>query len=97
MVGPGGGRTVKVVSGFYPNLDVPIMRDVVLVELVVLIIWNVLGTSPNFCFPYFQGDFRLVFYCESGISRVEIEVEVSPEVLLASITDFPGRWWKQHA
>ena len=88
MVAPGDGGAVKIVPGPHSNLDVSIVSDVVPSELVVTIVRNISGASPNLCLPDFEGDFSFVLHGEPWTPGIEIEVVVSLESLLAPIADF---------
>ncbi len=91
MVAPGDGGALKVVPGPHPYLNVSIVSDVMPSELVVTIVRNISGASPNLCLPNFKGDFSFVLHGEPWTPRIEIEVVVSLESVLMPITDF---YWK---
>jgi hypothetical protein len=103
MVAPGGGGSVKIVPGLHPYLDVSIVSDMMPSKLVLTIVWNVSGASPNFSFPHLEGDFSFILHGKPGAPRIEIEVVVSLKSLLTPITDFRWklrtlpRWWRKSA
>jgi hypothetical protein len=103
MVAPGGGGSVKIVPGLHPYLDVSIVSDMMPSKLVLTIVWNVSGASPNFSFPHLEGDFSFILHGKPGAPRIEIEVVVSLKSLLTPITDFCRnlrilpRWWRKSA